>query len=184
MTQFQHAEISGKILELLVLVLGYPGECRSHSKSKFQTQEQIVNKIIIAAGIVVMAATQVLAQSKDSGDMKTPPQVFTDKAKIEGNAITGLVVIIDKPGFAVIHNDAVGAPPNHLGYMYVEPGETRDLRIETDTGKAIDPDSGVTVMLHYDTNDNHTLDFGPGSTDVDTPVSVNGTVVNTPVKSM
>jgi len=141
-----------------------------------------MKKLIIAAGITALAVTSALAQSKNSGETKSPPQVFTDKAKIEGTAITGLVVIIDQPGFAVIHNNAAGAPPNSLGHIYVEPGETRGLRI--DTAEPIDPASEVTVMLHYDTDGDNEYDFGPDSTDVDTPVQAGGAVVSAAVKGM
>ena len=51
-----------------------------------------------------------------------------------------------------------------------------------DATEALDPSTNISLMLHYETNDNDTYDFGAGMTDVDTPVSVGDAVVVAPVK--
>jgi hypothetical protein len=144
-----------------------------------------MKRILIAAAATAALAMPALAQN--SGGMSTngtsdnmSPMVDVSKAKIEGSKITGVTAQIDKPGYLVIHNKGAGAPPASLGHIALDPGTTRAVNIESDS--TLDPSSDITLMLHYETNDNNSYDFGPGSTDVDTPVMVGDKAINVPVK--
>jgi len=145
-----------------------------------------MKRILIAAAATAALAVPAMAQSSGSNmaasgtPEATSPMVDVSNAKIEGNKITGVTAQIDKPGYLVIHNKGEGAPPASLGHITLNPGTTRGVSVEA--GSALDPDSGITLMLHYETNDNNSYDFGPGSTDVDTPVMVGDQMINVPLK--
>ncbi|WP_265518925.1 DUF7282 domain-containing protein [Nitratireductor luteus] len=129
-----------------------------------------MRNVILTASAAMLLTGSAFAQTEaDPGetDMAEVPAIETENAKIEGDKITGVSVTTNRPGYVVIHDNAAGAPPASLGHLRVEPGETEDLSI--DVAGVLDPASGIVLMLHYETNDNHTYDFGPGATDVDTP---------------
>lgn len=129
-----------------------------------------------AAAIALLYAAPAAAQS----DPDYAPKLDTANAKVEGNRVTGVGVEINRTGYVVVHDDAAGAPPASLGHIKVDPGETEALSIDL-TGE-VGPNP--TVMLHYETNDNLTYDFGPGSTDVDTPVMIGDSPVVAPINGM
>ncbi len=129
-----------------------------------------------AAAIALLTAVPAAAQS----DADYAPKLDTANAKIEGNRVTGIGVEINRTAYVVVHDDGAGAPPASLGHIKVDPGETENLSIDL-TGT---PGANPTVMLHYETNDNLTYDFGPGSTDVDTPVMVGDSPVVEPINGM
>ena len=130
---------------------------------------------LTASAIVLAASGAAFAQS----DMPDGVGVDASKAMIEGSKVTNITASINEPGYLVVHNNAAGAPPASLGHIRLEPGETGDISIETNG--TLDPASGITLMLHYETNGNNSYDFGPGSTDVDGPVTFGDTVVNVPI---
>ncbi len=135
-------------------------------------------KRTLTASAIALAAATGIAVAQDQTE---PDGVSVDasNAMIEGTKVTNISAEINRAGYLVIHNEGAGAPPASLGHVRLEPGMTNDISI--DTGSTIDPNSGVTLMLHYETNENNTYDFGPGSTDVDTPVMFGDAVVNVPV---
>ncbi len=125
-----------------------------------------MRKYLIATAAIAALTGAALAQSTalDTGAM---PSIDVGSAKIEGNMITGVTATIDKPGYLVIHNDGAGAAPASLGHVAVPAGINANLNVEADG--PLDPSSKISLMLHYETNDNTTYDFGPDMTDVDTP---------------
>jgi len=131
----------------------------------------------VAFGCVAGAAT---AQEMDNDD-QLRPELSASGAKIEGNKIVGVHVKMDRDGFVVIHDEAAGAPPANLGFAKVNKGVEIDDLVITSTG-TLDPSNNVTVMMHYDTNGNGTYDFGPGSTDVDTPAMAGGEAITDTVQ--
>jgi hypothetical protein len=144
-----------------------------------------MKKILIAAAAVAALSGTAHAQSGSGSNSNAQPgspaspMIDALDATIEGNTIGNVTVEIDRPGYVVIHNDAEGAPPASLGHIRVDQGRTGNINIEA-TGP-IDPATNPTLMLHYETNDNETYDFGPGSTDVDTPVMNGSDPVVVPV---
>ena len=53
-----------------------------------------------------------------------------------------------------------------------------------DADAPLDPSTNISLMLHYETNDNTTYDFGPDSTDVDTPVLAGESAMPVPMNKM
>lgn len=140
-----------------------------------------MKRILLIAATTALLATPVLAETASNQSQEDmSPTVDVTKAMINGNKIEHVTAQINKPGYIAIHNDGAGTPPNSLGHIALNPGKTEDITITADSD--IDPNSNVTLMLHYETNGNQTYDFGPGSTDVDTPVKVGDQVVNIPLK--
>ncbi|RLQ88331.1 DUF7282 domain-containing protein [Notoacmeibacter ruber] len=136
--------------------------------------------ILSAAAVMALGVSGAYAQeaSDQPADMATT--IGVDNAKVEDGKITGISVDVDRAGYLVVHDDAAGAPPASLGHIAVQPGSTENISIEL-TGT---PGPGLSLMLHDETNDNTTYDFGPGSTDVDTPATVNGEPVVKAVEGM
>jgi hypothetical protein len=135
---------------------------------------------ILAATALIGIAGAAHAQNNANSSAQTGPVIDAVDAMIEGNRITNVTAEIDRPGYLVIHNDGAGAPPASLGHIALPQGRTGNISIEADG--PLDPASNLTLMLHYETNDNQTYDFGPGSTDVDTPVMNGDAPVVVPVK--
>ncbi len=117
--------------------------------------------------------------AKNSGE-DLAPMIEVGNAKIEDGKITGVTVTSPVKGYVVVHDDGAGAPPASLGHAAIDMGETGNLSIDLTEA----PGDNVSLMLHEETNGNDTYDFGPGSTDVDTPVSTAAGVVNQPLQGM
>lgn len=132
-----------------------------------------MRKLILASAALASIAGIAFAQSDSS---RPSNDIDVGNAKIEGNMITGVGVNIDKPGYLVIHNEGAGAPPANLGHIAVAAGQNSNITI--DAGAPLDPSTKISLMLHYETNENTTYDFGPGSTDVDTPVMAGSSAVS------
>lgn len=110
--------------------------------------------------------------------------IDTAEAKIEGNKVTGVGAEIDRQGYIVLHDECNGAAPASLGHLRLDDGKRyENLSISSEMG-TIDPACNPTLMLHYETNNNQSYDFGPGSTEEDTPAMNAGQVVSEPVEAM
>ncbi len=136
--------------------------------------------LIASAAFATLTGTAFAASTAmDTGAMSS---IDIGAAKIEGNKITGITATIDKPGYLVIHNAGAGAPPASLGHIALPAGENANVTIEGDG--PLDPSTGLSLMLHYETNGNTTYDFGPGSTDIDTPVQAGDAMVSVEMPGM
>ncbi len=95
--------------------------------------------------------------------------ITTDGIMVDGDMVTIPSVLIDEPGFVVIHEVLDGAPvvPASIGHAYVEAGTTENLEIMTDY--PLEDGADYIAMLHYDTDGDGEYSFGEGMTDVDTP---------------
>ena len=133
---------------------------------------------------VVFASAALLAVSGPAlaKNVVNQPSISVAHAKIEGNKITGVAVTMDKPGYLVIHNKGAGAPPKSLGHIAVDAGKSVNVTVPADA--KLDPSTGISLMLHYETNGNTTYDFGPGSTDVDVPATANKKVMSMDMPKM
>ena len=80
-------------------------------------------------------------------------------------------------GYIVLHAVADGEPvaPESLGHAMVMAGE--NMGVAVTVPMALAAGTELVAMLHAETNGNGVYDFGPGMTDVDTPVLVNGAPV-------
>ncbi|MGV8937145.1 MAG: DUF7282 domain-containing protein [Allorhizobium sp.] len=136
--------------------------------------------ILALATVAALTGTAFAQTNGTTNDTSKLPTIDVASAKIEGDKVTGVKVTIDKPGYLVIHDDAAGKPPASLGHIAVQPGTSVNISVSAD--KPLDPSHMVSLMLHYETNDNTTYDFAPGSTEVDTPVMGAGnTMVSVPM---
>ncbi len=133
--------------------------------------------ILALATLAALTGAAQAQESAKTNDNAMLPAIDVGSAKIDGNKITGVSVTIDKPGYLVIHDEAAGKPPASLGHIAVQPGTSANISVEAT--KPLDPASKVSLMLHYETNDNTTFDFGPTATDVDVPVMGAGDTVAT-----
>ncbi len=90
-------------------------------------------------------------------------------ATIDGDAVVFPSVLIDQDGYVVIHAVEDGAPvlPGSIGHTAVAAGTTEDVSVTVEGGAMEGAD--YVAMIHYETNDNDTYDFGEEMTDVDTP---------------
>lgn len=90
-------------------------------------------------------------------------------ATIEGDALVFPSVLIDQDGYVVIHavEDGVPVLPESIGHTAVSAGTTENVSVPVEGGAMEGTD--YVAMIHYETNDNGTYDFGEGMTDVDTP---------------
>ncbi|MCP1167548.1 DUF7282 domain-containing protein [Limimaricola litoreus] len=80
-------------------------------------------------------------------------------------------------GYIVLHavEDGVPVVPESLAHAMVMAGENADVTVTIPAALAAGTE--LVAMLHVESNGNGTYDFGPGMTDVDTPVMANGAAV-------
>ena len=110
----------------------------------------------------------------------TPSVTVNDQA-VDGS-VTVESVVAEQDGFIVIHRanaDGSGPlAPSSIGHAPVSAGENSDVAVTLD--ESVSEGDTLFAMLHVDSNNNGVYEFGPGSTDVDTPVSVDDEVVVEP----
>ena len=141
-------------------------------------------KLLLASAALVAFTLPAHAQSNTQAVPGAPGEtttgtimIDTANAIIDGNRVERVGAQIDRDGYIVVHDECAGAPPASLGHLRINANSDREnLSIET-TGP-IDPACNPSLMLHYETNDNQTYDFGPGMTDVDTPVTTAAGVIS------
>lgn len=94
--------------------------------------------------------------------------IAVDDVMIEGDAVVFSSVLIDKDGYVVVHAMEDGKPvlPGSVGHTAVKAGTTEKVSVPLKGAKA---GTDYMAMIHYETNDNGSYDFGDGMTDVDTP---------------
>jgi len=93
---------------------------------------------------------------------------------LEGNMLTIEKAVIDEGGWLVIHADnGEGAPGDVIGAKRISEGVNFDVTVELDEDAITET---LFPMLHYDTNEIGTYEFGTVD-GADAPVSVNGDVV-------
>lgn len=118
------------------------------------------------AGILVALGTAASAQSID-----------VSGAVAQGDTVTLPTVNMTSNGYVVLHQVEDGQPvvPQSIGHTAVTEGANTDVAITAEM--AFEPGTRYAAMLHDETNGNDTYEFGPGSTEVDTPTMVNGSPV-------
>ncbi|MGZ9811850.1 DUF7282 domain-containing protein [Pseudoroseicyclus sp. H15] len=132
----------------------------------------MINKFTQAAALSISAS--VLASVAAAQDT---PMIMVDGVTATTTEITVPEVMLDQPGFVVVHEMVDGAPvvPASIGHAYVEAGTTDGVMVDLD--KPLMGDSQYMLMLHYDTDGDGEYSFGEGMTDVDTPVMMDGAPV-------
>lgn len=115
--------------------------------------------------LVVMVAPLAFAQD-------TPSVTVNDQA-IENDSVTIQQVVSQGPGWLVIHADDNGSPGPVLGHSAVTDGVNENVVVQLDAAGRTET---LHAMLHTDAGTEGTYEF-PGA---DTPVTVDGNVVNVP----
>jgi hypothetical protein len=88
-------------------------------------------------------------------------------------------VLLDQPGFLVVHIEQDGGPGPVAGVVYLEAGAHEEVEVPLDMIPLDEITTTVFPMLHYDTNDNGEYEFDGG--ELDGIVVVDGTPVFFPV---
>lgn len=116
--------------------------------------------IAAAAATAAMLATPAFADHLN---------IAADGIAVDGDTVTIPSVLIDKPGFVVIHEVLDGAPvvPASIGHAYLEAGTSENVEITADY--PLSDGADYIAMLHYDTDGDGVYSFGEGMTDVDGP---------------
>lgn len=121
-------------------------------------------------------ALTACALAQDVAAVEVADQSVTD------GAVTVASVTAEQAGFIVIHRaNAAGnglLVPSSVGHTAVSVGANTDVQVTLE--ESVRDGDKLFAMLHVDSNNNGVYEFGPGSTDVDTPVTVNGNVVVKP----
>ena len=101
---------------------------------------------------------------------------------VQGGNLVISNVTAAQDGFIVIHraNAAGDGPlvPSSIGHAAVRAGDSTD--VEVTLSESVGGGDQLFAMLHIDSNNNGVYEFGPGSTDLDTPASVDDGVVVEP----
>ncbi len=87
------------------------------------------------------------------------------------NTITFPSVMMDKPGYLVVHETRNGAPvvPASAGHVWLPAGTSTNVKVKVQ-GR-VTKDADYVAMLHYETNGNRSYEFRDGMTDVDGPAT-------------
>ncbi len=123
-------------------------------------------KRIIALAAAFSLAAGTAAFAKDMID--------TSNVKVKGDTVTFSEVMANAKGYLVIHDMKNGKPvePGSIGHTWIRKGDNKMVKVTTT--KRLKPGHTYLAMLHKDTNNNRKFDFGKGSTNVDTPMKMNG----------
>jgi hypothetical protein len=124
---------------------------------------------ILTAAALALLATPALAEIK-SATAELEPMILINDVVVEGNTVTFPVVDARHDGYVVIHavKDGMPVTPGSLGHAAIDAGRNENVMV-TIAMPFVRGESYV-AMLHEETNDNDTYDFGEANTDVDTPV--------------
>lgn len=131
----------------------------------------------LAIALSAMASLALAADTDaDKPSVETSPQPA-------GSTLTIDSVTMPDGGFVVIHaSDDEGNPiaPASIGHVAVEPGTHEDVSVELD--EAVESGGMVFVMLHDDTGEEGTYEFGADNTDVDPPTMYDGAAIVVPME--
>jgi uncharacterized protein (DUF1684 family) len=128
------------------------------------------------AVVLSAMASLALAADADKPSIETSPQPAGTTISIDS-------VNIPDGGFVVIHaSDEEGDPiaPESIGHVAVEPGTHENVSVELD--EEVASGDKVFVMLHEDTGEEGTYEFGADNTDVDLPTVYDGKAVVVPME--
>ncbi|PSK86506.1 hypothetical protein CLV79_105213 [Limimaricola soesokkakensis] len=129
-----------------------------------------------AAALSALMAGGALAQDDET------MIVVTDDAMMQMSMVDGQTTVTFplitalQDGYIVVHAVAAdGTAGEALGHASVTAGENADVAVTIP--EALPAGTQLMAMLHVESNDNGTFDFGPEMTDVDAPVMRDGTPV-------
>lgn len=134
--------------------------------------KKTITASLIALGLGLGSATALAADPM--------VDVMNQSASAQGVVMVPAVNMAEN-GFLVIHEaNAMGKPvaPGSVGFVRLKAGEHTNVSVILD--RPVKPGEKLFAMLHHDTGKMGVYEFGPGSTNVDLPVTANGGVVIKP----
>jgi hypothetical protein len=134
--------------------------------------KKTITKSLIALSLGIASASAMAA-----GPMV---DVMNQSASAQG-VVTVPAVTMAEDGFLVSHeSNAMGKPvaPGSVGFVRLKAGDHSN--VEVILHRSVKPGEKLFAMLHHDTGKMGVYEFGPGSTNVDMPVTANGKVVIKP----
>ena len=154
------------------------GDIRADCPSSEQTIQSQQSSAQRQSGSERMSQSSQSGQGQMSGGEQA--MVAAEDQKAEGNTVVVGQVMMPEDGFVVIHSVKDGKPmaPQSIGHTAVKAGENTNVRVELEYTPQ--PSENFIAMLHRDTGQMGTYEFGPGSTDVDVPVMNDGKPVVDP----
>jgi hypothetical protein len=127
-----------------------------------------VRRLLASLLVIALALAGVGAVAAQEND--TPSLTIEDQYLY----ITVDTVVMDGPGWVVVHADDNGSPGPVIGYTQVDEGENTDVEVQLDPTMITET---LHVMLHEDTGEEGVFDFP----DADPPVEVDGEIVMTAI---
>ena len=127
-----------------------------------------MSKLALRAGLI-LSVSGVVGADENSGPS------MTIELQEPGGDITIARVVSNVDGFVVTHEaDDEGSPvaPESIGHTHIRKGTQERVGIVLD--RDIESGEKIFVMLHEDTGKKGEYEFGPGQTNVDRPVMVDG----------
>lgn len=135
------------------------------------------NKVHQSCRFAALAALAVAAQTATV----QAQQVSVTNPSVEAGALSVDVTGLNGSGFVVVHAAAEGGGPvvpQSIGNAYVPEGVEQ---VTVPIGAPVAAGDKLFVMLHTDSGVARVYEFGEGTTDIDTPVMVDGKPVAIPV---
>ena len=112
-------------------------------------------------------------QPQDEETVDTASVTASDQS-VEGETVEVDEVAATENGFVVIHEtdeNGEAVVPESIGDAQVSSGVNGNVAVELD--QEVAAGENLVAMLHVDSNNNGEYEFGPGNTEVDTPVTDN-----------
>jgi hypothetical protein len=128
----------------------------------------MVNGQMVAVPFTVVSADATLIVN---------PAIVTAGIVFDGARVTFPSVTSSDNGYLVLHamKDGKVVVPDSIGHVAINAGANTAVTVTADY--PLVPGESYVAMLHRETNGNATYDFGPGATDVDTPIETAGVPV-------
>ena len=130
-------------------------------------------RTIYGIGVFTLAATI----SSAAWAVGTTPMIAVGNQVPDGRTVNIAEVEIPHNGFLVIHATKNGklVAPQHVGYTRVTAGFHQNVKVTLD--QTPKPGTTYIAMLHNDSGQKGKFEYGPGDTNVDKPLMLNGKVV-------
>jgi hypothetical protein len=130
---------------------------------------------------VVIGGVVATKAYNNAPSMRVESQIITysDNAPAEAGEVEEHLhahsVLLDAPGFLVIHTEQDGGPGPVTGWIYLEAGWHEEVEVPIGGEGMAAPTARLWPMMHYDTNLNGEYEFAGG--ELDGPIVVDGNVV-------
>ncbi len=138
--------------------------------------------VVVIAGVILAYSGNLPSYGPQQTATETQPSPAARQASltVSSQSVVGDEVVVDslyldKPGYAVIHQETDGKPGAVIGNSELISGEKNNFKVTIDANKA---GTKVFAMLHYDDDNDGVYGFP----DEDNPVKLEGNVVVKPIE--